>query len=155
MNRSQNFNPGMYKALVSILRPAGVLPTLTFVLLLSIGTAWSYDANVSHETNTHQGKPNSVSAEQCLPLLNTHNTLKNSAKDRNQRAVGQVAALGIILGARFALEPENKNADLLTNKAKNNIYTDSAKDRTAHTIINYRQCLKQVALGRSAGKNDV
>ena len=155
MNRSNFSLPSTHNTLMFKLRPSGILPTLTFVLLLSIGTAWSYDANVSHETLTHNNKPTSVIAEQCLPLLNTHKALNNSVRDGNQRSVGQVAALGIILGARFALEPKNENADLLTGKAEKSLSHTDTGERTAHTIAKYRQCLKQVALDRTANKNEV
>ncbi len=160
----QHSIPGMGNTIASMLRPNGILPSLTFVLLLSIGTAWSYDGHytsyndtdVSRETLQNNNKgPSSVLTEQCLSLLNTHKTRNISVKSRSQRAVGQVAALGIILGARFALELKNDNADLLTKKVENTMLNQGNSKRTAHAIANYRQCLKQTALNRTAKKNDV
>ena len=157
----QNSIPDMGKKFAPMLRPRGILPVLTFVLALSIGTAWSYDGtykpnstDVSRETLQQNNKhPSSVSSEPCLSLLNTNKTRVNSVENGNQRAVGQVAALGIILGARFALEPKNEYAGLHTEKTANRLQIDEDK-RTAHAIVNYRQCLKQTALNRTA-KNEV
>lgn len=157
--------PSLQDALASALRPKGILPMLTFVLVLSMSTAWSYDdgrynsnsdIDVSRETLQHYNeKPSSVPAEQCRPLLNTQAASNNSAKYRNQRAVGQMATLGIILGARFALEPKNETADLLTKNAYKNLLKDNDGKRTAHAIANYRDCRKQIALIRTAKENDV
>ena len=169
MISSKQSLPSIKDALASTLRPRyGILPSLTFVLILSIGTAWSYDGrhniysdiNVSRETLQHNDKndPSSILAGQCLPLLNTHDTPLSTAKNGNQRTVGQVAALGIILGARFALEPKNNAAGLHTKKAiskQQKGTTNGAGKRTAHAIANYRQCLKQIALNRTANRNDV
>ncbi|MGH1456274.1 MAG: hypothetical protein ACRBDI_05800 [Alphaproteobacteria bacterium] len=157
---------GLKDRFLSALKPKnGVLPSLTFVLFLSIGTAWSYDGNytpydtqnVSRET-LHNQVPSSVMADQCLPLLDTHKTQTSSSIDGNQRAVGQVAALGIILGARFALEPKNNFTDLRRKNAKTLTIKGALEDknaRSAHAIANYRKCLKQMALNRTVNQNEV
>ncbi len=174
MSRTKIQFHGLKDTILSAPKPNfGVLPSITFVLMLSISTAWSYEGhyttlyspydmnNVSRETFTNQ-VPTSVMADQCLPLLNTHKTQTRSAIDGSQRAVGQVAALGIILGARFALEPKNNptdlrwdNANTLNLREPSDINLNGNQARNAHAIANYRKCLKQMALTRTVNKNEV
>lgn len=129
------------------------LLTLTFLLAFSIGTAWSYDGFVSTQaykvtpTVTYaKTSPPSAAADVCLSLLKTTTTQHTSpfsASVRNQRNAG-VAALGIILGARFALEPQNRNMGAKSVHYKKQ--THDNKDNSALAVVAYRDCQKKQAL---------
>lgn len=134
----------------------------TVALTLSVEVAWSHNTHhitnkpvIPRETPHQKQNPTSDLAKQCFSLLDTTQTHPHFAKSRNQRAVGHVTALGIMLGARFALKPDIETADLHKNKAKTTKTALQNTKRTAHTITRYRQCLKQVALNKRAVKNDV
>ncbi len=134
-------------------RKSGALSAITFVtvLTLSVGTAWSYDYDVSRETLFENSKaPPSAAVALCAPLLNSaHNTLVTSTTARNQRTAGKVAALGLVLGVRFALEPQKDHTSQRPlNKASKIIEND--KNRSALTIASYRKCLKDETLEQMA-----
>lgn len=137
-------------------RMSGVLPVIALAtaLTLSIGTAWSYDNNVSRETFIDNLKsPSSAVVAQCVPLLNkTTNTSPPSTTARTQRTAGKVAALGLLLGVRFALEPKQDNLSVQQPLNKTANVSDSKNNRTAHAIASYRNCLKTQMLNKVALK---
>lgn len=130
---------------------SGVLPVLAVVFTLSIGTAWSYEnSNVSRETLY---VPPLVSAEQCNPLLNSaQNSPDTFGVDEDQRKAGKVAALGLILGVRFALEPTGTNQATVPSFTKETS-AEVPQERSAQAIISYRKCLKDQALSKLALKH--
>lgn len=131
-----------------------LLSTVSACLILlgfSFSTAWSYDNqnDVSRETLNNTSSPSSVVVDLCIPLLKSNLNSSQSATDRNQRSVGKVAALSMILGARFALEPSDYDAMTpVQNKARflRHVQDDRKPTRSAQAIAAYRQCQKDHAL---------
>ena len=134
-----------------------ILLVTAFFLTSSISDAWSYegrmsafDNNVSHET-LNSSFPSSTAADMCKSLLqNNKHTPTATPNGRIQRNAGKVTALGILLGARFALEPKN-NADITphkTNLVRHNKVKDS--NRSAQSIAAYRKCQKEYILSKVA-----
>ncbi|MFK7840491.1 MAG: hypothetical protein AB8B83_09225 [Bdellovibrionales bacterium] len=110
-----------------------------------------------HSHSQHKTKHSSSTVtDSCLPLLKSfQKTPSKSVIDRNQRTAGKVAALGLILGARYALTPPvgtpaNKvdtsetieKALGVTHQRKMPL----ANDRSALAISAYRACQKRQAL---------
>ncbi|GEM_PF-2158951 len=139
-----------------------VLPIISIFLISSISSAWSYDGytlsvnyNVSRETLYEIPLPSSSVVNQCKSLLEiTLRTPPDFSTDRSQRTAGKLTALGIILGARFALEPKHDNTEILTPLPKRNIALDNNKiktsTRSAISIAAYRKCQKEYILGKVA-----
>ena len=149
------------------------------VLAFSVGTARSYvfnaDENVSRETShsfdeiinmteaidakrVSARSPSSAAGNLCMSLLNTKNTpLSKTPAVRTQRPVGKVAALGLLLGARFALAPlEQHNRtvvsepDVMLECQVVKLDEKDAPARSVRAIAAYRQCQKDQALSRIA-----
>ncbi len=156
------------------------------VLVFSVSTARSYDfetsVDVSRETfnpfdeiikmtknveavdkmksRTRSSSLNSSSTvgNLCTSLLNSQDTLSSKTPAvRTQRPVGKVAALGLLLGARFALAPPEQHnraivdePDVLLECQVVNFDDKDAPVRSARTIAKYRQCQKDLVLGRIA-----
>ncbi len=126
------------------------------VFSFSIGTAWSYNAlynntDVSRETSNSLFSPSSSVVDLCIPLLKSNLNSSQSATDRSQRAVGKITALGMILGARFALEPKDQiNEDSASYKTRilKHIANDRKPRRSAQAIAAYRQCQKERVLAQ-------
>ncbi|MGH1404224.1 MAG: hypothetical protein ACRBDL_08260 [Alphaproteobacteria bacterium] len=123
------------------------------VFSCSLGTAWSYDTlynhDVSRETSNSLLSPSSAVADLCIPLLKSNLNSPQSATDRNQRSVGKITALGMILGARFALEPKSQvNEDSVSYETRilKHIANDRKPQRSAQAIAAYRQCQKEQVL---------
>lgn len=138
------------------------LTLIVFLFVFSVGTAWSYvydddysDFNsVSHETPKSEKRSSSAAADVCTPLLNTlHHTPSTSSADRTQRSVGKIAALGMMLGARFALEPKpHDDASVLNVDAILEHHVKVTRKPALHsaqTIAAYRTCLKNQALAKN------
>ena len=136
--------------------PGAVLLSFVLVLCLTVGPAWSFEVSDSHDqinpeveaiTSTHLSSPTVV--DPCLPLLKSiHHVSSTSAMDRNQRSAGKAAAVGLVLGVRFALSPPAKvksHADRprLDVWHASNV---SGGDRSALAVTAYRQCQKEQAL---------
>ena len=168
------------------LRNTGRLLLLAgLVLAFSVGTARSYvsdgNENVSRETSysfdaiinmteavktaekikqsrASDFSSSSAAGNLCTSLLNTQDT--HSAKTpavRTQRPVGKVAALGMLLGARFALAPPEQHnravvsePDVMFGCQVVKLDEKDAPSRTARDIAAYRQCQKDLALARIA-----
>ncbi len=135
---------------------------LVFLFVFSVGTAWSYvydddytDFNsVSHETLKFEKRSSSAAGDVCTPLLNTlHHTPPTLSTARSQRSVGKIAALGMMLGARFALEPKlQDNASVLNVDAILEHHVKVTRKPALHsaqTIAAYRTCLKNQALAQN------
>lgn len=136
---------------------------LTMVLAVSAGTAWSfdtYDSVYGHAATQVEDSgsvpfvstvPSPSVADSCLPLLKSiHSTNSVSAMDRNQRSAGKAAALGLVLGVRFALTPPTTaKARSVKGKARLDIWQSEgsfAGNRNALAVSAYRQCQKEQAL---------
>ncbi|MGH1378465.1 MAG: hypothetical protein ACRBB3_06555 [Alphaproteobacteria bacterium] len=113
------------------------------VITFSIGTAWSYEnmyrfSTKSSNVITKPNKPLPAVTNLCKKFLKfAHKSTPQVIKSDSQRTVGKVAMLGIIIGARFVVEP-NINNDLSRN-------TDN---HYAKAIAEYRKCQKEQALVR-------
>lgn len=133
-------------ALISVVKYA--MLSFTFIITFSIGTAWSYE-DMYRFSNTQNVVPYptpKLTTNNPFPAVTNmcKNFLKFAqystptvTKSDSQRIVGKVAMLGIIFGARFALEPSN-NDDLA--KDKSNDYTQA--------VIKYRKCKKEQDLSK-------
>ncbi len=131
----------------------GFMPVLAFFLFPSIGGAWSYEGysasinyDVSRETSLSTAPPTSAYsvANMCKSLLQSDQySSPNSATDSSQRKAGKLAALGIILGARFAVAPSQ--ASLNKHGAQAN-----ASARSARSIAAFRKCQKDYILSVAA-----
>ena len=136
--------------------PGAVLFSFVMILCLIAGPAWSFemgDSSYEHldpytqqNFTTNQSSPPVV--DSCLPLLKSIHTSPQSAMDRNQRSAGKAAALGLVLGVRFALSPPEKPGSY-ADKPRLNIWKVkgvSKDSRSALAVSAYRQCQKEQAL---------
>lgn len=130
--------------------PGVLLGSFVLVLCLFAGPAWSFETVNEHPAvapaDTSTSSP--TVADACLPLLDTSSQSPlPSAMDRNQRSAGTAAALGLVLGVRFALSPPNK-AGLAPQKPRLDVWhpTEASNDRSALAVTAYRQCQKEQAL---------
>ena len=123
----------------AVRKRGGTFIVLILLLVVSTGTSWAigvhdndYDARIVSQYSLLQSS--SSVADVCLPLLKTiRHTPRTFATERNQRSAGSAAAVGLLVGARFALSP--------TVKVQANDH-----DRYALSVREYRQCVKQKAL---------
>lgn len=134
---------------------------VVLVFIFTIGSARSYVndherasaalLDVSHETSLTNYTTSSSNTGLCTSLLNTQ--IQMSSKTpviRTQRSVGKVAALGLLLGVRFALEPkQNHSANVTINDAPL-MHQVKAVDKTTKKVVAYRRCIKDQALSRIA-----
>ncbi len=143
---------------------AGILPALALLTICSIGSAWAYENHnapknyeITYNTLSHKNSPSSSVTDLCKPLLKSNqHASSQSVTVRNRRTVGKVAALGLILGVRFALEPksnDNINTARPGNTTKGHIIEARNSNRSALTIAAYRQCQKENILGKVARIN--
>ena len=142
----------------------GVLLSFTFILAFSMGTAWSYEGiykpiiknnNASFPPALHNTKvPPSTVMDMCKSLLkSTQHTSPHIPISGSQRTAGKIAVLGIILGARFALEPKS-NENISVTSMKNHVPMHHkkalSKNRSAQAVVAYRRCQKEQALNKVA-----
>jgi hypothetical protein len=100
-----------------------------------------------------QSSPPLVLTDQCLPLLNSVVLSPTSVSGPNQRPAGTAAALGLIMGLRYALSP-TPPARIVRSPASSSLAelspsssSDTPKDhRSALAVQAYRQCQKEQAL---------
>lgn len=138
--------------------PGAALASFVIILCLVAGPAWSFETIEGNSafsaqenyTTTHPTSTSSPTvADPCLPLLKSiRQTPPTSAMDRNQRSAGSAAALGLVLGVRFALSPPTKT---IPSKRKPRLdvwqpVNASGGDRSALTVSAYRNCQKDQAL---------
>lgn len=108
------------------------------IVLMISGTAWSYDGqDVSRETHSFVPIPK-VKSDYCTSYMKSLHMLPLSAEPsvERQRNVGKIAALGMIFGARYALEPSKFSV----------IPKDFKPVNPAQIIVAYRQCKKNKSL---------
>ncbi|MFP4097810.1 MAG: hypothetical protein ACLFP8_03285 [Alphaproteobacteria bacterium] len=92
----------------------------------------------------------------CPSLLNSQNAHSQKAPAiRTQRPVGKVAALGMLLGARFALAPPEQHnrdrvddSDILPGCQVITALDGEKPARSAKAILKYRDCVKAQALNQ-------
>ena len=136
-----------------------ILPAIIFSVMFSIGgNAWSYesyrtpfDYNVSRETLYKNPIPTSTIMDVCKSLIKTNSHIpSDSTKSRNQRKAGKLAALGIVFGARFALEPVKSNANVVSPQRNLVRHDNKIKKsfRSAQSIAAYRKCQKEYILSK-------
>ncbi len=103
------------------------------IIIFPAGNAWTYEnSSISREALRIKPSIYSISTNSCKHLLKVNNISPvTSVTLPNQRKAGKIAALAVILGARFAIEP--------SNKVKN---TDSS----AQAIAKFRKCHKENTL---------
>lgn len=134
------------------------LSILVIMLALCAGKAWSFERIPAGEAgryidnpiqNTHDFSSSSpVQNDACLPLLNNHASA-GSAMDRNQRTAGKAAAVGLVFGIRFALQPSR---EITPSKPSLDVWAQDGGiqgDRSALAIADYRRCQKDKALKSS------
>lgn len=98
----------------------------------------SFSESVSRETYRFSS-PSSTEASTCNSLLKSPSrTLSPFAFDGTQRPVGKVAALGLVYGVRFALEPARNHHISVPKLFKSN--------GKALSVAAYRDCLKRQTL---------
>lgn len=139
---------------------SGVLLAFGLISYPAMSTAWSHqnhlillgqDARVSREAPTPLAPSNtpSIAAETCTTLL--INTPSTFSANRNQRTAGKLAALSMMLGARFALEPTThltKEVHYEDHFLRHALTTKPAK-HSAQMIAAFRQCQKEYVLSAS------
>lgn len=124
-----------------------------FILVFSFGSASSFSpADMNVNTGSKNIRKPLLSVENtCRSLLNqNYNTSTLAPTDKAQRKAGKLVALGVILGARFALEPTdapNNSVEVATAKT-------SDTDMNAGSIIQYRKCIKKETLALSKNSED-
>ncbi len=136
--------------------PGVVLVSFVFILCVVAHPAWSFES-VDHSaqpyaekqalTSTHPSSPTVV--DPCLPLLKSiHHASSTSSMDRNQRSAGKAAAIGLVLGVRFALSPPKKTKSY-ADRPRLDLWQPAGViggDRSALAVSAYRQCQKEQAL---------
>ncbi|PCJ99089.1 MAG: hypothetical protein COA45_06505 [Zetaproteobacteria bacterium] len=141
----------------------GTLLSFTFIIVFFMGTAWSFEKiykpttinNSAHISNAlyNTKLPSSPVMDMCKSLLkSTQHISSHISTGGSQRAAGKIAALGIILGVRFALEPKN-NENVRAMSVKNHVLRHQKKvlgNRSAQAVIAYRRCQKEHALNKVA-----
>ncbi len=99
-------------------------------VLFPFGNAWTYESFDAKRVLHHKPEISSVVRESCKYLLKVNNNISaRTLTPHNQRNAGKIAALGIVLGARFAIEPNDKEAKNI--------------DNSAQAIIRFRKCHKE------------
>ncbi|MFP4313067.1 MAG: hypothetical protein ACLFR0_01960 [Alphaproteobacteria bacterium] len=127
------------------------------VLAMGAGSAWSLDrfdpagaVEGAHTAYNFSTSSSPDMADGCLPLLKSiRHTSATSVMDRNQRTAGKAAALGLVFGMRFALEPSRKAK---SPKPRLDVWQPQnafAGDQRALAIADYRKCQKEKALNSS------
>lgn len=133
------------------------LAAFVIVLALGAGNAWSIDrfdpaGVITDVPNVHEFSTSSSPdmVDGCLPLLKSiRHTSASTTMDRTQRSAGKAAALGLVFGVRFALEPSPKSKP---SKPRLDVWhhqNATAGDRHALAIADYRRCQKEKALNSS------
>ncbi len=141
---------------------SGVLLGLGLISSPMMSTAWSHqnhlillgqDARVSREAPVPLAPLNtpSIAAEACTSLLTYNHTPSTFSANRSQRTAGKLAALSMVFGARFALEPtEHQTQDVeYKNKFLRHILKTKPPQHSAQMIAQFRQCQKEYILSTS------
>lgn len=126
------------------------------MLFMGVSAAWSADfnaTNVQKEFSVQRADTSSPGPDgsTCLPLLKSVHLPEKSVSGPTQRPAGKAAALGLILGLRYALAPAEE-AEALHQQAIAEMTGSSPsdprsqKDRSALAVKAWRQCQKDLAL---------
>ncbi len=115
------------------------LSIFVLAIVFPAGNAWTYENyNTSFEKSVSREalhiKPTlaSVVTDSCKHLLKANNDASaNQNTNLNQRNAGKIAAIGIILGARFATEPKGNMKKM---------------DSSAQAVAKFRKCHKENTL---------
>lgn len=130
----------------------GILPALALTFSLTLGaTAWSYERPVRPAPVSSYSP--SAAVDVCQSLLNTPlHTPSAFASVENQRTAGKIAAFGMLLGARFAQQPDSivKPYVIHAQIDEQPRTTAHKNNRSAQAIAAYRQCHKAQVLNRLA-----
>ena len=137
--------------------PGVALASFILILCVAVGPAWSFETLDQHqqdpvhkqELTSSSKSSSSTVVDPCLPLLKSINHISPaSATDRNQRSAGKAAALGLVLGVRFALSPPTNSKSQVDGPRLDLWHTSGevAGDRSALAVTAYRQCQKDQAL---------
>lgn len=138
-----------------------LLAALVVISIVSAGPAFAFEAAEPASVIENPGVnlpdsniPPPSMVDSCLPLLKSiRHTSPTSAMDRTQRSAGAAAALGVVIGLRFALGPKEQ-AGANRRKARLTIWEHTsamAGDRNALAIADYRACQKDKALNALSG----
>ncbi|MFN3700787.1 MAG: hypothetical protein ACK4VI_04600 [Alphaproteobacteria bacterium] len=163
------------------------LAILMLMLALGAGKAWAHDAKYNgvsvtaqdHYTNQYihkaslhsQGQqqqieknskisPVSAVADACHPLMKAfrHPPAADVTDRSAQRNAGHIAALGLVMGMRYALEPPSTSSQSAVplrvqghpSQSNGGAIAQRSQNDKAHAIIQYRRCMKEQALVSSA-----
>lgn len=106
-----------------------------FVMVICLGAGAAWSSEISGAAGRTLSKVSPVQADQCPPLLTSaYDESSHPALDRNQRSAGKAAALGLVLGVRYALPPAAQTGVVRSNH------------KSALAVAVWRQCQKQQAL---------
>ena len=129
----------------------GALTALICISSLSMGSAWSYesygephDYGVSREAPTSKISPSSTVIDSCKSLLlsNQQPSSGLNAVKNHRTAASKIAALGVVLGARYALVSDNnKNVNITKHDKK-----VRGNNRSAQAVAAFRKCQKEHVL---------
>lgn len=130
----------------------GILTSLICISSLSMGSAWSYENYndtynyvVSREApSVSKISPSSTVLDSCKSLLqsNQHPSSGSNTVKNYHSAASKIAALGVVLGARYALVPDNNNDVNITRHDKKM----TGNNRSAQTVAAFRKCQKEHVL---------
>lgn len=134
------------------------LAVFILVLAMGAGSAWSFDqiqADDAHEniksTKNFSNSSSPGIVDGCLPLLKSiRQPHTSTAMNPNQRSAGQAAALGLVFGFRFALEPTSRKSK--SPKPRLDVWEhhgEIAGNAHALAVADYRRCQKEKALKSS------
>lgn len=134
------------------------LAVFILVLAMGAGSAWSFDQigagdvqeDIKKSTKNFSNSSSPGIVDGCLPLLKSiREPHASTAMNPNQRSAGQAAALGLVFGFRFALEPTRKSKSPKPRLDVWEHHGEIAGNRHALAIADYRRCQKEKALKSS------
>jgi hypothetical protein len=161
------------------IRVCGFLGGLVFAMLVFAGQAHSFETqmisvgdDVVQPSSFKNSDPSSIHAGPCSPFLGSASFQPSAhfdggedmAMDRTRRNAGKAAALGVMFGLRFALQPvryktsktaarrnatQNSSLNMKTSGLQFDVWSTADKyrpNRSALSVAAYRQCQKERAL---------
>ena len=147
--RAAYIPPGMALVSAVLFAVIFVKPAWSFEVISSYSALAQDHADAELVQNITNEPSSPSTADPCLPLLKSiRNVPGASTVDRNQRSAGKAAALGLVLGVRFALAPPAK-VKTKADRPRLDVWQPSnayANDRSALAVSAYRKCQKNQAL---------
>lgn len=141
MNALRNLKKGAIERLTYMSGPGVALVfgsafcLFVMVLFLGANAAWSSEVSGTAE-RLPISKISPVRADACpLTLTSAHDESSRPVLDRTRRSAGKAAALGLVLGVRYALQPAAQTG-----------VAGSLSRNSALAIAQWRHCQKQQAL---------